>query len=54
LTGLELKRTALAQHKSQMTQLIPNSNWLTLADVSNGEFLACFFQDYEFFRQYTI
>jgi LmbE family N-acetylglucosaminyl deacetylase len=51
---LELKRTALAQHKSQMTQLIPNSNWLTLADVSNGEFLACFFQDYEFFRQYTI
>ena len=51
---LELKRAALEQHKSQMTQLIPNSNWLTLADVANGEFLACFFQDYEFFRQYTI
>lgn len=51
---LALKRAALEQHKSQMTQLIPNSNWLTLADVSDGEFLACFFQDYEFFRQYTI
>ncbi|MBE9170255.1 PIG-L family deacetylase [Pleurocapsales cyanobacterium LEGE 06147] len=50
---LELKRAALEQHKSQMTQLIPNSNWLTLADVANGEFLACFFQDYEFFRQYS-
>jgi LmbE family N-acetylglucosaminyl deacetylase len=52
--NLNLKRAALAQHKSQMTQLIPNSNWLTLEDVANGEFLACFFQDYEFFRRYTI
>jgi LmbE family N-acetylglucosaminyl deacetylase len=51
---LEFKRAALNQHKSQMTRLIPNSNWQTLSDVSNGEFLDCFFQDFELFRQYRL
>jgi LmbE family N-acetylglucosaminyl deacetylase len=46
------KYTALAQHKSQMTRLIPDSNWSTLNDVSNGEFLKCFFQAHEIFRRY--
>lgn len=48
---LELKRAALAQHKSQMKQLVPDSRWKTLGDISNGEFLECFFQDYEIFHQ---
>lgn len=50
---LELKRTALEQHKSQMIQLIPNPSWQTLGNLSNGEFLECFFQEYEVFRRYT-
>ncbi|MGD2050519.1 MAG: PIG-L deacetylase family protein [Chloroflexota bacterium] len=46
------KRQALEQYRSQMTQLKADPRWLTLHDVSEGEFLACFFQDYELFRQY--
>lgn len=49
---LELKRAALVQHKSQMTRLIPDPNWMTLSDISNGEFLDCFFQDYEIFHRH--
>jgi len=49
---LELKRAALNQHKSQMTRLIPDPGWLTLAHVSNGEFLECFFQEHELFYRY--
>lgn len=48
---LEQKRAALAEHQSQMTQLRPTPEWLTLHDVSNGEWLACFFQEYEVFRR---
>lgn len=51
---LEQKRAALAEHKSQMTQLIPNVQWRTLNDVADGEFLACFFQDYEVFHVYSV
>ena len=51
---LELKRAALDQHKSQMTRLIADPRWLTLSDVSNGEFLACFFQEHEIFRRYSL
>jgi LmbE family N-acetylglucosaminyl deacetylase len=47
---LERKRKALGQHQSQMTALIPGSGWPTLSDVSDGEFLNCFFQEYEVFR----
>jgi LmbE family N-acetylglucosaminyl deacetylase len=49
---IDLKREALNQYRSQMSQLIPNVNWITLNDVSNGEWLACFFQGFELFRRY--
>lgn len=51
---LELKRDALNQYASQMKRLIPDPRWVTLSDVSNGEFLECFFQEYEIFHQYVI
>ena len=51
---LEQKRQALSQHRSQMTSLQPGSAWPTLADVSNGEFLDCFFQEFEIFRSSEI
>ena len=51
---LELKRNALKQYKSQMTQLIPDPRWRSLGDVSNGEFLACFFQEHEIFRRHSV
>lgn len=46
---LDQKRQALEQHRSQMQRLLLDSEWATLADISNGEFLECFFQNYEFF-----
>ena len=46
---LELKRAALAQHRSQMTRLVPSARGTTLGDISGGEFLECFFQEYEVF-----
>ena len=49
---LELKRAALYKYKSQMTRLIPDPRWLTLGDVSNGEFVECFFQKHEIFHRY--
>jgi LmbE family N-acetylglucosaminyl deacetylase len=45
---LKRKRGALDQYKSQMTRLLPEKFWPILQDVSGGEFLDCFFQDYEF------
>jgi LmbE family N-acetylglucosaminyl deacetylase len=48
---LARKRAALAEHGSQMTRLQPNPAWLTLHDVSNGEWLDCFFQEYELFQR---
>lgn len=44
------KRQILATYRSQMTALQAGAGWPTLQDVSEGEFLACFFQDYEVFR----
>jgi LmbE family N-acetylglucosaminyl deacetylase len=49
---LKLKRTALEKYKSQMTQPIPNPHRPMLAEVSNGEFLQCFYQEREIFRRY--
>ncbi|MGJ5628355.1 PIG-L deacetylase family protein [Nostoc sp. CALU 1950] len=51
---LDHKRIALEQHQSQMTRLKPDPRWLTLGDVSQGDFLNCFFQNYEFFRRYRL
>ena len=50
---LELKRTAMDQYKSQMTRLIAHPHWMTLTDVSDGEFLKCFFREYEVFYQHN-
>jgi LmbE family N-acetylglucosaminyl deacetylase len=49
---LEQKRHALQQHRSQMERWMSNPDWLTLGDIANGEFLNCFFQEYEFFHHY--
>lgn len=46
----ERKRDALCQHRTQMERLVDDPNWGTLPDVSNGEWLDCFFQPYELFR----
>ena len=46
---LQIKRAALNHYKSQMSRLIPDSDWQTLGDLSNGQFLECFFQVYEIF-----
>jgi len=46
---LSQKREALSRHRSQTTELQPGVGWPTLSDVSNGEFLNCFFQEYELF-----
>lgn len=51
---LAQKRTALEAHESQLTRLIPNPDWKTLHDVSEGEFIECFFQDYELFKEVYI
>ena len=47
---LSQKRVALAQHRSQTIELQPGVGWPTLESVSHGEFLSCFFQNFEVFR----
>jgi LmbE family N-acetylglucosaminyl deacetylase len=49
--AIEQKSAAIAEHKSQMTRLIPQSRWTTLADVSYGHFLNTFYYHHEFFRR---
>lgn len=44
---LARKREALAKHRSQTAVLKPDVGWPTLSDVSQGQFLSCFFQEYE-------
>lgn len=51
---LERKRAALNEHKSQMERIISDPRWITLGDISNGQFLDCFDQDYEYFRCYRV
>jgi LmbE family N-acetylglucosaminyl deacetylase len=47
---LDQKRQALHRHRTQMTAVIAGVPWPTLSDVSDGDFLQCFFQDFEVFR----
>lgn len=47
---LELKRAALNHYKSQMLRIVPDPRWPILSDVSDGDFLECLFQEYEFFK----
>jgi len=51
---VSIKRKALEKYESQMTRLVPDKRWLTLADVANGEFLQCFFNEREYFYHYKI
>ena len=46
---LDEKRHALDAYASQMTRLVDDPKWARLADVSDGEFLRCFFQAHEVF-----
>lgn len=49
---LDGKRAALEQYCSQMARLVPDPNWPTLQDVSNGQWLDCFFQSRELFYRW--
>ena len=51
--SVDQKRAALAEHKTQMSRLLPDAHWLTLADVSDGEWLECFFRGKELFHHYS-
>lgn len=51
---IERKKTALDLYQSQMVRLNSNPQWPILSDVSNGEFLSCFFQTVEIFHRYDI
>lgn len=44
------KKAALSQHASQMKKPAGHPEWPTLGEVSQGDFLACFFQNYEIFH----
>lgn len=48
---LEQKRTALAMHATQMIRLNDDATWPILSDVAEGEFLDCFFRQYEVFAR---
>ncbi|MGL5941274.1 MAG: PIG-L deacetylase family protein [Waterburya sp.] len=48
---IEKKELALAQHQTQMQRLVDHPDWGTLKDVSEGEWLKCFFQTQEIFRR---
>jgi len=48
------KRAALNQHASQMSKLDGNPQWSILGEVAQGDFLACFFQNYEIFHRPTV
>ena len=48
------KQLALAQHQTQMKRLTDDPDWGLLQDVSNGEWLECFFQSNEIFRRIVI
>jgi LmbE family N-acetylglucosaminyl deacetylase len=47
---LDNKRDALAQYVSQTSRLNTDTDWSTLHDVADGEFINYFFQDCEIFR----
>jgi LmbE family N-acetylglucosaminyl deacetylase len=48
------KASAIAEHKSQMTRLIEQPSWTTLADISHGQFLESFYYPREFFRRSVV
>lgn len=50
---LRQKRAALGMHATQMTRMNDDATWPVLSDVADGEFLECFFQEYEIFARRT-
>jgi LmbE family N-acetylglucosaminyl deacetylase len=48
------KRAALERHRSQMQRLRDDAYWPILSDVSDGEWLECFFIGHELFYSYTM
>jgi LmbE family N-acetylglucosaminyl deacetylase len=52
--ALSIKLAALDEYKSQLTRLKADPAWVTLADVSNGEFLERFVQEREIFNRYIL
>jgi len=48
---LEQKRAVLSHHASQLQRPDGDPDWETLGDVDGGEFLDCFFQEYEMYRR---
>jgi len=48
---IDCKQAALEQYKSQMTRLMPDRKWMTLQDVSGGEFLQCFYDSNEIYHK---
>ena len=49
---LDKKRQALGEHRSQMSRPVSEADWPILSDVSGGEFLECFFQEFEVFHRW--
>src|SRR5262249_4541517 len=50
---LDLKREALARHRTQMEHLVQDPDWVTLGDIARGEWLKCFFQKREIFYRHA-
>lgn len=50
---IEMKREALYKHISQLTRLDGDESWFVLGDVSNGDWLNCFFRSREVFFKHT-
>jgi LmbE family N-acetylglucosaminyl deacetylase len=50
---IDIKREALYKHVSQLTRLDEDDNWFILGDVSNGDWLDCFFRSREVFYRHT-
>ncbi len=51
---LDLKRSALGAHFTQVKRYRGDPKWFILDDVSGGEFVACFFQEREIFHRYRL
>ena len=51
LDVMHIKKEALYLHESQTKKLKISPEWPILSDVSNVEFLKCFFQKYEIFKK---
>lgn len=49
-----LKQQALARHQTQTKRLVDDPCWGLLQDVSDGEWVECFFQNQEIFRRTVI